>query len=140
MNALPMPISSRAAAARLSACFAAKSEKILAGSMGSAAGVAHDAVFADAASCASRIVQVMQVRDRLAHGEEGLVRVELAAKQHAEQLAGALRLALELARELLQPLRVVRLELRHPLVRAAKGLAVRRQHQHVGGQLEVALD
>src|SRR5688500_2534537 len=107
MNALAMPSSSRIAEARRCACFCGKSlrmrEERAATSCStraispcsfSAGGcISHDAIGAERAARSAGIVQVMQMGYRLAHGEEGLVRVERPPEQHAEQLARAARAA-----------------------------------------------
>src|SRR5688572_29017987 len=103
MNALAMPSSSRIAEPRLSACFCENSARILeersatscsifAFFSWSAGCIAHDAIASQLARRAAGVVKVMQMGYRLAHGEEGLVQVELAPReQQPEQLAGALR-------------------------------------------------
>src|ERR1051326_2522791 len=122
MNARAMPISSRTAEERLCACFCAKSPRMRevrsatdwqtlassADSFGSAGCIPHDAICAGAALQASRVVKIVKMGYRLAHGEESLVRVERPAKQHAEQLARALRLAVEIGHQLLEALLVMR--------------------------------
>src|SRR3954464_13651053 len=107
MNALAMPSSSRMADERLAACFCAKSPRIreersatacrsLACSSWLGGCITHDAIAALLARRAPGVVEVMQVGYRLAHGEEGLVQIELSfRKQGAEQVAGALRPALQ---------------------------------------------
>src|SRR5262245_60160510 len=95
-----MPSSSRTAEDMPPACFCAKSlsrrEERSATScttleMSSGWLIAHHPVGAGGAARLAGVVKVVQVGDGLAHGEEGLVRVERAAEQHAEQLGGALR-------------------------------------------------
>src|SRR2546427_8092444 len=154
MNALAMPISSRTAADMAAVCFCANSPRILdersatcwqtlASSCVSfwlAGCITHDAIRAGGPLCFARIVKIVQVGYRLAHGEESLVRIERPAKQHRQQLARAALILLQLLLELDEAGLVVRFQLRHALVRAAEGLAVRRQHQHVGGQLAIARD
>src|SRR6185503_7572729 len=149
MNALAMPISSRTAEERLWVCLRAKSPRMReersatlcaifassAVSVGSAGCISHDAIGAGGALCVPRVVKVVQVGYRLAHGEEGLVRVQRAPEQHRQQLARALLLAPDGFLQLGEARLVVRLELRDALVRPAERLAVRGQHQHVGGQL-----
>src|SRR5581483_12470021 len=103
-------------------------------------GVAHDAVGSQLPARATRIVQVVQMGYGLAHGEERLVRVELAPEKQPEELRRAPRAALEGLVELLEVRFVVRFELRHALVRPAEGLAVRGQHEDVGRQAAVAAD
>src|SRR5882672_2783164 len=111
MNALAMPISSRTAEDMLCACFCANSPRILeersatdcttrassAASEGffvafvfrSAGCISHDAIVTLRLLQASGIVQIVQVGDRLAHGEEGLVRVERPLEEHRQKLARA---------------------------------------------------
>src|SRR5690349_2676815 len=154
MNALAMPISSRTAEERLSVCLRAKSLRmreersatvwaILASSavtVGSAGCISHDAIDPRRARCLPRVVEVVQVGYRLAHGEERLVRVQGPAEEHRQQLARAFVLALDGLLQLGEALAVMLLELRNALVRAAKRLAMRGQHQHVGRQVPVASD
>src|SRR4026207_2037330 len=104
MNALAMPISSRVAADMLCACFLAKSPRILeersatswytlassSVSFGSAGCISHDAIRTRGSLRFARVVEVVQVGYRLAHGKEGLVRIERPLEQHRQQLAGAL--------------------------------------------------
>src|SRR5574338_667674 len=103
MNALAMPISSRTAAESACVCFCTKSPRMReersatscaifessAVSTGSAGCIAHDAIGARGARGFAGVVKIVQVGYRLAHGEERLVRVELAAEKHAEELARA---------------------------------------------------
>src|SRR3989440_8615915 len=154
MNARAMPISSRTAAERLSVCFWANSPRILeersatvwaifassAASVWSAGCITHDAIRAGGALCLPGVVQVVQVGYRLSHGEEGLVGIERPPEEQGEQLARALRALAQRRSQLLEACPVVLFELRHALMRPAEGLAVRRQHEHVGGQLPVARD
>src|SRR5688500_2107121 len=99
MKALAMPISSRTAEDTPSACFCTNSPKIVeersatfwqtfassfasvllassSASFLSACCISHDAINAEGALCSAGVVQVVQVGYRLAHGEEGLVRIE----------------------------------------------------------------
>src|SRR5690242_4171662 len=113
MNALAMPISSRAAAESAWACFCTKSPRMReersatscailessAVSAGSAGCIAHDAIGAERALGFAGVIKVVQVGYRLAHGEERLVRVELAPEEHRQQVAGAF---LSLLQDLLQ--------------------------------------
>src|SRR5690349_15867877 len=129
MNALAMPISSRAAAERLCACLCTNSPRMReersatscaifassAVSAGSAGCIAHDAIGAGRALHFAGVIEVVQVGYRLAHGEERLVRVQLAAKEHAQQVSGALRLFPQGVLQLREPRLVVLLELRHAL-------------------------
>src|SRR5262245_31244925 len=149
MYARAMPISSRTAAESDCACFWVKSARIfeersatertsVASTFVSACGITHDAIGSIGALQAPGIVEIVQMGDRLAHGEEGLVRVERPAEKQPEQLAGAELLALQRFLQLREVLLMVILQLRDPGVRAAERLAVRGQHQHVFGQLAVA--
>src|SRR5688572_22176370 len=164
MKALAMPSSSRIADDRLSACLCEKSPMMreersatscstraisswlaafaaafaAAFSDGLTGCIPHDAIGADRAARAARVVQVMQMGYRLAHREEGLVQVERPAKQHAEQVCRAARAAAQRLQQLLEALGVVRFELGHAGVRAAKRLAVRGQYQHARRQRAVA--
>src|SRR5918996_3979657 len=117
MKALAMPISSRTAVETPSACFCTNSPKILeersatswhtlASSSASvllAGCISHDAIIAKSALCSAGIVQVVQVGYRLAHGEEGLVRIERPAKEDPEQLARALGLFPQRIHDVLKP-------------------------------------
>src|SRR5947207_13708732 len=151
MNALAMPISSRTAADMLSGCFWANSPRILdersatcwqtlassAVSFRLAGCIAHEAIRARGPLCVAGIVKIVQVGYRLAHREERLMRIERPAKQHRQQLAGAALALSELAFQLGKSIVVVRLELRHALVRTVKGVAVRRQDQYILRRLAV---
>src|SRR5262245_38314620 len=144
MNALAMPISSRTAADMSSACLRTKSPRILdersatwwqtfansSVSVLSAGCISHDSVIAERTLGTARIVQVVQVGNRLAHRKEGLVRVERPPEQHGEQLGRALR-RLQGVLQLGEAFAMVLFELRNARVRAAERLAVRRQDQHV---------
>src|SRR6185503_21219272 len=135
-----------------SACFCTKSPRILEersatdwhtfasswASFLSACCISHDAIISEGALCSAGIVQVMQMGYRLAHGEKHLVRVERPAKQHPEQLGCALGLFFQRAQNVFEPGLVVALQLPDARMGAAKRLAVRRQNQHVLGQLPVA--
>src|SRR5687768_16412486 len=101
MYALAMPISSRIADESDCACFCANSPRILeersatdCTTFGSTCGIAHDAIRSIGPFQVPRVVEVMQMGYRFAHGEERLVRVERPAEEQAEQLAGAQRLLL----------------------------------------------
>src|SRR5678816_1298284 len=144
MYALAMPISSRIAAESDCACFWVKSARIFdersatdCTILGSTCGIAHDAIGALGSLQGPRVVEVMQMGYRLAHGEEGLVRVERPAKQEAEQLTRAHFLAFQRLGQFCEMLLMVSLQLGHSRVRAAERLAVRGQHQYVLGQLAV---
>src|SRR5687767_2711437 len=146
MNAFAMPISSRTSAETSSICRWTKSPRIFeerpatswatlassSDSFLSAGCIPHDAIIAQGTPGAARIVQVVQMGYRLAHCEKSLVRVERAAKKHTEQLGCALR-GLQRMLELGQAVAVMVFQLFHAPVRAAEGLAVRGQHQHVLG-------
>src|SRR5688500_5249609 len=154
MNALAMPISSRTAEDMSSACFCTNSPRILeeraatdwhtfASSSVSIllnCCISHDTIIAQGALCAGGIVQIVQVGYRLAHREERLVRVERPAEQHAEQLGRASGFFFQRIQNVPESGLVVLLELLHTSMRAVEGLAVRRQDQHVLGQLPVARD
>src|SRR4051812_15934818 len=138
MNALAMPISSRVAADMLCACFFAKSPRIFeersatswytlassSVSFGSAGCISHDAIWTGRSLRFARVVKVVQVGYRLAHGEEGLVRIQRPLEQDRQQLGGAFLLLSEDSFQVVEVLAVVLLELRHALVRPAEGLAV----------------
>src|SRR5258708_2513660 len=128
-----MPSSSRVAEDRLSPCFCANSPRMreersatscitLARSSGWL--ISHDAVGAWSALRLAGVVEIVQVRDRLAHGEKDLVGVQRAPVQHAEQVGGALR-AVHGLHQLAKARAVMLLELRHAPVRAVEWLAVR---------------
>src|SRR5581483_2285278 len=153
MNALAMPSSSRIAEDSISPCFWTTSPRMReersatdcatrassALSVGLAGCIPHDAIRAGGALCFAGVIQIVQMSYRLAHCEKSLVRVERPTKEHRQQIAGA---ALSLGERALQRRKaraVVLLQLRYALVRAAKGFPVRREDQHVGGQLAVAL-
>src|SRR5919204_4737035 len=154
MKALAMPSSSRTAMETFSACFWVNSPRIFdersatslqtfassAASASLAWRIPHDAIRADAALCPPRVIEVVQVGYRLAHGKEGLVRIQRPAKKHTEQLPGAPRPFAQGIYHLPEALLVVLLELGDALVRAAKGLAVRGQHEHVLGKLAITGD
>src|SRR5216683_1955797 len=154
MNALAMPISSRTAEERPSACFWANSPRILeersatdwqtlassADSVESAGCISHDAISAARALQAPGVVEVMQMGYGLAHGKESLMRIERAAEQQRQELAGAACIVLQLIQQFSEMGLMMRLELRHAGVSAAERLAVRGQHQDVFGQLAVARD
>src|SRR5947207_7332476 len=127
MNALAMPISSRTAEDMLSACFCAKSPRIfeersatdcttrassaLSGVFffRSAGCIAHDAILALRLLQAAGIVQIVQMGDRLAHGEERLVRIERPLEEYGQQLAGAARSVLQGIHQLCEMRGVMRL-------------------------------
>src|SRR6185503_6357050 len=100
----------------------------------------RDAVRADLARQLPIVVQVMQVRDRLAHGEKNLAGIELALEQQLEHVVGRARRDGAGSLQLGEAFSMVRLELRDARVRAAERQAVRRQHQQVGGKFAVAPD
>src|SRR4051794_31877285 len=127
MNALAMPISSRTAEDMLCACFCAKSPRIfeeraatdwttrassaLSGVafFRSAGCIPHDAIVTLRLLQAPGVVQIVQMGDRLPHGEEGLVRVERALEEHRQQLARAFRFFLQFLHQVLESVLVVRL-------------------------------
>src|SRR5438552_2560433 len=114
MNALAMPISSRIAADMDWVCFCANSPRILeersatcwttlpssCASFWLAGCIPHDAICPRRPLCLARVVKIVQVGYRLAHGEESLVRIERPAKQHRQELAGAALVLLQLRHEL----------------------------------------
>src|SRR5256714_9982349 len=152
MNALAMPSSSRIAAESDAVCFWTKSPRMReersatcwatlassALSVGLAGCIPHDAISAGGTLRLARVVEIVQVGYRLAHGEKSLVRIERAAEEDRQEVGGAPLPLGELALQLGKTGPVVRLELGDPGVRAAKGLAVRGQHQHVGRELAIA--
>src|SRR5258708_38898964 len=154
MYALAMPISSRIAADRLSVCFWANFSRILEErsatcwqtfassslSFRLAGCIAHDAIRAGGALCVAGVVEIVQMGYRLAHREEGLVRIERPPEEHRQQIACAALALAQFFFQLGEARAVMRLELRHAIVRAAKGLAVRRQHQHIAPQLALTRD
>src|SRR6478672_8867481 len=154
MNALAMPSSSRITEDIISPCLRTTSPRMReersatdwatrassALSVGLAGCIPHDAIRSGCALCLTRVVQIVQVGYRLAHCKKSLVRVQRAAKHHRQELAGAALALAELALKLLEAPPVMRLELRHPVVRPAERLAVGGQHQDVGRQLAVARD
>src|SRR5258708_20570919 len=99
--------------------------------------VAKPAVCADRTLQAPIVVEQVQVCHRLAHGEEELVRVELAAKQRIEhvrrgpgRLAGFVQLG--------KPQAVMLLELRDPLAQTPERQAVPRGRERGRGPSAVA--
>src|SRR5215213_4078065 len=98
MKALAMPISSRIAADRDSACFRANSPRILeersatcwqtfassAVSWGLAGCIPHDAICTGGALRLARVVEVVQVGYRLAHGEKHLMGIEGSPKKNRQ--------------------------------------------------------
>src|SRR3954463_7776157 len=152
MNALAMPSSSRIAADRISPCFWTTSPRMReersatdwatrassALSVGLAGCIPHDAIRAGGAPCLPGVIEVVQMSYRLAHCEKSLVRVERPAKKHRQQVPGAALAVGQLALERGKTRAVVLLQVCHPVVRAAKGFPMRRQHQHIGRQLAVA--
>ena len=75
----------------------------------------------------------MQVRQRLADREGGLVRIELALEHHRNDVGGAARLVAG-GQCFSQARRVVRAQLAGPLMRTAKQAAVRWQYENIGRQ------
>jgi hypothetical protein len=77
----------------------------------------------------------MQVRHRFAHGEGGLVQVQLALEQHRQHRRPRTRPGSRAGvHHFGQAVAVVLVQLPDALVQAAEGLAVRGQHQRVGRQ------
>src|SRR5215510_11429342 len=127
-----MPSSSRDTEERLSACFCENSPRMReersatsCTTLDRSSGwfIAHDAVGAGGAPGFPGIVKVVQMRDRLAHGEEGLVGIERPPEQHAEELGRALWPVHGL-QQLAEACAVVRLERGDAPVSAAERLAV----------------
>ncbi|MNL48099.1 hypothetical protein D3C87_1709300 [compost metagenome] len=79
----------------------------------------------------------MQVRQRLAHREGQLVDVELAPEDHANDVVRMARLLGTGGQRLGQAVHMVLLQLADAGVQVAERAAVRRQDQHVGGQVFV---
>src|SRR4051812_17356423 len=154
MNALAMPSSSRIAAESDALCFWTKSPRMReersatcwatlassALSVGLAGCIPHDAISAGGTLRLARVVEIVQVGYRLAHGEKSLVRVERPPEEHRQEVGGAPLAPGKLLLQLAKACPVVRFQLGDARVRAAKRLAVRRQHQHVGRQLAVLGD
>src|SRR5438067_11304697 len=146
MNALAMPSSSSIAAESDAVCFCTKSPRMReersatcwatlassALSVGLAGCIPHDAISAGGTLHLARVVKIVQVGYRLAHCEKSLVGVERPPEEHRQQIGGAPLAPAKLLLQLRKACPVVRLELCDARVRAAKGLAVRGQHQHVG--------
>ena len=78
--------------------------------------------------------QRVQVRDRFAHGERGLVQVQRALEQHRQHVGGAARARGAGFQHLGEPVAVVVVQLVDAGVQAAKRFAVRRQRQGAVGQ------
>src|SRR5712664_272395 len=99
--------------------------------------VANYAIGADRAPQAPLEMEKMEVSHRLAHGEEKLMRVELAAKQRIEHVCRRFgRIASFM--QLREPQAVVLLELRDALAQTPEGQPVRGQRERCRGQLRVA--
>src|SRR5580765_6019492 len=140
MNALAMPSSSRITEDSISPCFWTTSPRMReersatdcatrassALSVGLAGCIPHDAISAGGAPCFPGVVQVVQMSYRLAHCEKSLVRVERPTKEHRQQLAGAALPLGKLALQRCKARAMVLLQVRHAVVRAAKGFPVRR--------------
>src|SRR5688572_21557013 len=130
-----MPISSRIADESDWACFWVKSARIFeersatdCTTLGSTCGIAHDAIGTLGALQAPGVIEIVQMGDRFAHGEESLARVERPAKQQAKQITRAALLVFQRIFYFLEMCLVVALEFGHAQVRAAERLAVRGQH------------
>src|SRR6266851_1629917 len=105
--------------------------------MSLALSVANHAIGADRAPQAPLEMEKMEVSHRLAHGEEKLMRVELAAKQRIEHVCRRFgRIASFM--QLREPQAVVLLELRDALAQTPEGQPVRGQRERCRGQLRVA--
>src|SRR6267143_3382527 len=105
--------------------------------MSLALSVANHAIGADRTLQAPLEMEKMEVSHRLAHGEEKLVRVELAAKQRIEHVRRRFGRLANLV-QLREPQAVVLLELRDALAQTPEGQPVRRQRERGRGQLRVA--
>src|ERR1700704_1827667 len=98
--------------------------------------VANHAIGADRTLQAPPEMEKMEVSHRLAHGEEKLMRVELAAKQRIEHVCrGFGRVASFM--QFREPQAVVLLELRDALAQTPEGQPVRGQRERRRGQLRV---
>src|SRR5687768_11716369 len=140
----PMILAERSATSRKTFCassgFTASCDASIGSPCASGGAEARHAVGIHAAVEPLRVEQVMHMSDRFAHGEKNLARIELAAEQHFEQVGGAFRRLCTRLDQRLEPLGVMRFERRDAHVRAAKRDPMRRQHQHILGQLAVAPD
>src|SRR5258706_2411560 len=105
--------------------------------MSLALGVANHAIRADRTRQAPLEMEKVKMSHRLAHGEEKLVRVELAAKQRIEHVRRRFGRIASLV-ELSEAKAVVLLELRDALAQTPEGQPVRRQREGGCGQLRVA--
>ena len=83
--------------------------------------------------------EVIQVRDRFAHGEKSLVRIQFAPEQHWKQVRRGTRLCTGIE-HFRQAVAMMVMQHLHAVVRAAERQAVRRQHQRIGGQFREAID
>src|SRR5690606_18704626 len=92
-------------------------------------GVAHDAVGPLVADDPAGVVEIVQVRDGLAHGEERLVGIERPAKEDTEQVGGASGPGLQRFEQLGEALLMMRRQLLDARMRAAEGLAMRGKHE-----------
>src|SRR4051812_43464248 len=88
-------------------------------------GVAHDAVSADTAVRSPRIVQVVQVGYGFTHGEKSLMRIQLPAKEHAEQIARTTCRGFQGLRQRCEMRLVVRLQFSDSIVCAVERFSVR---------------
>src|SRR3954463_6025024 len=140
MNALAMPSSSRIAADSISPCFWTTSPRMReersatdcatrassALSVGLAGCIPHDAIRARGTPRFPGVIQVVQMSYRLAHCEKSLVRIERPTKEHRQQIAGTALPPGKLPFQRREPRAMVLLQVRHAVVRAAKGFPVRR--------------
>jgi hypothetical protein len=69
--------------------------------------------------------QTVQMRHRLAHGKRGLVQIQWALEQHGQHIVGAASALGASFKHLIQPVLVVRMQLRNALVQTDKRLAMR---------------
>src|SRR6266853_4902564 len=125
-----------ATSANTFALWAGSGEDCVAG-MSLALSVANDAIRADRTLQAPLEMEKVKVSHRLAHGEEKLMRVELAAKQRIEHVRRRFGRIAGLI-ELREAKAVVLLELRDALAQTPEGQPVRGQRERGCGQLRVA--
>src|SRR6267142_5353100 len=105
--------------------------------MSLALSVANHAIGADRTLQAPLEMEKMKVSHRLAHGEEKLMRVELAAKQRIEHVCRRFGRSASFM-QLREPQAVVLLELRDALAQTPERQPVRGQRERCRGQLRVA--
>src|SRR5258706_5213956 len=125
-----------ATSANTFALWAGSGEDCVAG-MSLALSVANHAICADRTLQAPIAVEKVQMSHRLAHGEEQLMRIELAAKQGIEDVHRSLR-RLAGFMELGEAQAVVLLQLRDALAQTPEGQPMRGQRERRRGKLCVA--